>query len=140
MSRSVLCYATAAILAVLLVRQYHIRGGPYFQLAETTDDHVWVGENVTRDAILACRRAEPHLPPGAEVTVLIPSQNPNCDATIFLTAVGELPRQYVVGPGLIGTTAEDLPDYVIALRETLDHASYERLLSFPEGHLYAIRR
>ena len=135
MLRTVIISATAAILGVALMREYHRRGGPYFEIPATIEDHIWVGENLTRETILLCRRAAPLLPRGAEVTIMRPSQRPNYDATIYLTGVGLLPHQRVFVPD-----PDSRRQYVLALREPLDWNGYRLVAEFPEGRLYAYDR
>ena len=135
MLRSVIIYTSAAIFAIALMREYYRRGGPYFEIPQTIEDHVRVGENATREVILLCRRVAPLLPRGAEVTIVIPSQNPNFDATIYLIGVGMLPHQQVFVPDA------HLPrQYVLTIREPLDWKGYRLVAQFPEGRLYSYER
>ena len=133
--RTALIYATSAVLAAFLVGELIHRGGPFFLQPASVEAHAWPGENPTQDVIMLCRRAGVLMPRGATVTVIRPSQAPNFDATYFLAAVGNLPRHRVVAPRMDSAPA-DLPQYVIAVRGSLDDSRYEKLVDFPEGTLW----
>jgi len=130
--RRFLIYATAAILAVALVRQFYRLGGPYFDAPETIQDHVARQRYPSRDAIVMARRAALLIPRGATVTVLMPSQAPNYDPTLYFTATGLMPRHTVVQPGAN-------PRYIITVREPLDDPSYSVQNEFDEGKIYVKR-
>jgi len=130
--RRILIYAAAAILAVALVRQFYGLGGPYFDAPETIQDHVAEKTYPSRDAIVMARRAAMLIPRGATVTVLMPSQAPNYDPTLYFTATGLMPRHNVVQPGAN-------PQYIITVREPLDDPSYAVQNEFHEGKIYVKR-
>ena len=132
MTRKFLIYATAAILAVALVRQFYYLGGPYFVVPETIQDHVAKKRYPSRDAIVMARRAALLIPRGATVTVLLPSQAPNYDPTLYFTATGLMPRHRVVPPGA-------KPQYIITVQEPLDDPSYTVQNEFHEGTIYVKR-
>ncbi|HEX9130502.1 MAG TPA: hypothetical protein VF850_15160 [Gemmatimonadaceae bacterium] len=134
LARHALSSLVAVVLAFLLLKEFIHRGAP-LELPTTVESHTWVGENSTRDAVILCIRARRFIPRGATVTLVKPSQAPNYEATIFLTGVGNLPLHRVVAPRLTGDE-NDLPEYVIALREPLLHARYRKRADFPEGALY----
>jgi hypothetical protein len=123
------------MLIALQVIQLVRRGGPFFRFPDTVESHTQPGQNNTLDAIRLCNDAQLLLPRGATVTIVRPSQAPDYDATIFLTGVGYLPRQRVVAPRLDGPH-DDLPMYVLAVRELLSNPAYEQLATFPEGRVY----
>jgi hypothetical protein len=130
--RRILIYAAAAILAVALVRQFYKLGGPYFEAPETIQDHVAKETYPSRDAIVMARRAALLIPRGATVTVLLPSQAPNYDPTLYFTATGLMPRHSVVPPSAS-------PQYIITVREPLNDASYAVQNEFDEGKIYVKR-
>jgi hypothetical protein len=138
MARTIVTALTALVLAVALVREYRHRGGPYFEVPFTVESHTWVQQNDIRDVLALCKRARRFIPRGKTVTVVRPGQAPNYDATIYLAAVGNLPRQDVVAPRLDGDD-DKLPQYVIAVREPFNHPRYVRTADFPEGALYSRR-
>jgi hypothetical protein len=130
--------ATAVVLGVSLVREYRHRGGPYFELPLTIESHTWAAQNNIRDVLALCKRARRFIPRDKTVTALRPSQAPNFDATIYLAAVGNLPRQTVVAPRLDGDE-RDYPQYVLAVRDPFNHPRYMKVAEFSEGALYARR-
>jgi hypothetical protein len=134
LSRRIIVYAAAAVFAIALVRHFYKLGGPYFAAPETIQDHVAPTKFPSRDAIVMSRRAAPLLPRRATVTVLMPSQAPNHDSTLYLVAAGMMPHQTIVG-----TDLNARPQYVITVREPLDHPSYRLLHRFPEGSIYILR-
>lgn len=124
-------------MVLLLVREFHSRGGPYFEIPETIFDHVLRDAPLSRQVIVLARRVEPILPRGATLTVIAPELAPNYDPTHYLAATGFLPRHKVLHPQL--ADGEPWPDYVIALGAPLQHHGYALLREFPEGRLYARR-
>lgn len=136
--RSIVIYLCAAWMTLLLVREIHSVGGPYFEIPETIFDHVLHDVPLSRQAIVMARRAEPLMPRGSTLTVIEPAAAPNYDWTHYLTASGMLPRHRVVHPTL--AEGEHWPDFVIALGGPLQHSGYTLVREFPEGRLYAARR
>jgi len=136
--RRVVIYAAAIAFAAAIVHRFHWLGGPYFDVPDTIQDHVWPTRFRSADAIVLSRRAEPLLPRGARVTVLAPVEAPNFDQTHWLTGLGMLPRQRAVPPKFDDPRA--MPDYVIAIGDPFANPAYRRIASFPEGALYARRR
>lgn len=139
LARRVLVVAAAIVFIGATVRRFHFLGGPYFEIPETIQDHVWPTPFPSRDAIVLSRRAEPLLPRGATVTILLPSDAPNYDQTHWLTGLGMLPKQHAV-PQKLDLPPEQLPQFVITIHEPLEHPHYELMQSFPEGHLYRRKR
>ena len=128
----VLIHAAAAILAVALVRHFYYLGGPYFEAPQTIQDHVAKKRYPSRDAIVMARRAALLIPRGATVTVLLPSQAPNYDPTLYFTATGLMPRHTIVAPAA-------KPQYIITVQEPLDDPSYAVQNEFSEGKIYVKR-
>jgi hypothetical protein len=133
--RRVLVYTAAAIFTAAIVHRFHWLGGPYFEVPETIQDHVWPVQFPSRDAIVLSRRAEPLIPRGATVTILAPAEAPDYDQTHWLTGLGMLPRHHLL-PQKMDGPADTLPRYVIAIREPFNHAHYRQIARFPEGFLY----
>ncbi|HYI11075.1 MAG TPA: hypothetical protein VEK57_18605 [Thermoanaerobaculia bacterium] len=138
-TRLAVAIVATILLLVALVRHFHWLGGPYFELPKTVQDHVWPVPFASRDAILLSKRAAELLPRGATVTAFQPSTAPNIDVTHFLSAAGMMPHHRVLPPILDGKTGE-LPRYVLSVREELSHPSYALHSSWPEGHIYEVRR
>jgi hypothetical protein len=135
-ARRLLVYTAAAIFAAAMIHRFHWLGGPYFELfPPTIQDHVWPTPFLSRDAIVLSRRAEPLIPRGATVTILAPSEAPNYDQTHWLTGLGMLPRHHLMPQKLEGPP-EQLPRYVIAIHDPLNHPHYRQIARFPEGFLY----
>ena len=134
----VVIYAAALVFVAATIHRYRWLGGPYFAFPTTIQDHVWPARFASADAIVLCRRAEPLLPRGAEVTVLTPSEAPNYDQTHWMTGLGMLPRQHVV-PQKVDGPRETLPDWVIAVRGPFNHPEYRVVATFPEGFLYTLK-
>ena len=132
LGRRVILCAAAVVFAAATIHRFHWLGGPYFEIPDTIQDHVWPARFPSADAIVLCRRAEPLLPRGAKVTVLKPSEGPDYDQTHWLTALGMLPRQHAVAQKV----DELQPDYVIAIHEEFPHPNYEKVATFKEGFLY----
>lgn len=130
-----LACAAAIVFCAALVYRFHWLGGPYFTIPETIQDHVWPARFKSTDAIVLCRRAEPLLRRDATITLLAPSEAPNFDQTHWLTGLGLLIHQRVVPQKL-----ETKPEYVIAIRDPLDHPGYRLVATFPEGYLYELHR
>ncbi len=140
--RRILILTVSLAYVAAIVHRFHWLGGPYFDLfPETIQDHVWPSRFASVDAIVACREAAPLLPRGAEVTVIAPQEAPNYDPTLWLTGLGLLTRQRVVPPKFEGTTAETLPDYVVAVGpQQFPHPSYRRIAALSKGSLYEVKR
>ncbi|MEK6373263.1 MAG: hypothetical protein AABO58_11265 [Acidobacteriota bacterium] len=126
-------YVSSALMTFLLVQHLLSRGGPYFEIPETVQDHVLRGMPLSRQAIVMSRRAEPLLPRGVTVTVIAPALAPNYDATHYLTASGLLPHQHVLHPTFEGGRG---PEFVIALGSALENPAYHLVREFPEGRIY----
>lgn len=133
--RRVIVFTAATVFAAAMVHHFHWLGGPYFEIPETIQDHVWPERFLSADAIVVSRRAEPMIPRGATVTILAPSEAPHFDQTHWLTGLGTMPRHHLV-PQKIDGPPETLPRYVIALRGPLEHPHYKQVAQFPEGFLY----
>lgn len=132
--RRILIYTAAAILAAALVRHLYRLGGPYLAAPATIQDHVARVPYPSRDAIVMSRRAAELIPRGATVAVLMPSQAPNHDPTLGYTAVGLMPHHKIVPPDL-----DAQPQYVISVREPLDHPAYRLVAGYAEGKVYVRR-
>ncbi len=130
--RCVVIYVAALLFAAATIHRFHWLGGPYFELPDTIQDHVWPVRFPSADAIVLSRRAEPLLPRGATVTILKPSEAPDYDQTHWLTGLGMLPRQHPVAQKV----DETKPAYVIAIHEEFAHPAYEKIATFKEGFLY----
>ena len=139
LARRIVVFAATVAFVAALVQRLHWTGGPYFSLPDTIQDHVSPTRFRSADAIVLCRRAEPLLPRGAEVTILAPAEAPNYDQTHWFTGIGLLPHQHLVPQKLDGTTREQLPDYVITIGDPLEHPSYRLVTQFPEGALYTLK-
>ena len=141
-ARRIIILAASLVFIAAIIQRFHWLGGPYLDLfPETIQDHVWPSRFASADAIVACRKAAPLLPRGAEVTVIAPQEAPNYDPTLWLTGLGLLTRQRVVPPKFEGTTAETLPDYIVAVGpQQFPHQSYRQIAAFPEGRLYEVKR
>lgn len=133
--RRAVIYAAAVIFAAALVHRFQSLGGPYFEFPDTVQDHVAVVRWPSADAIVLSRNAAKILPRGATVTILQPSAAPNYDATHYLTGVGLMPHQRVVRPDL-----ETRPDYVLALRDPLEHPAYRLFKEIEGGRIYQVQR
>jgi hypothetical protein len=134
-ARRLVVYAAAVVFAAALVYRFRSLGGPYFEFPDTVQDHVAVVRWPSADAIVLSRSAARILPRGATVTILQPSAAPNYDTTHYLTGVGLMPHQRVVRPDLA-----TLPDYVLALRDPLEHPSYRLLREIEGGRIYQVQR
>src|SRR5687768_4208475 len=122
-TRLAVAIAATILLLAATVRHFHWLGGPYFELPETVQDHVWPVPFASRDAILLSRRAAELLPRGTTVTAFQPSTGPDYDVTHFLSAAGMMPHHRVVPPKLEDKSVE-LPRYVLCVREELQHPAY----------------
>ena len=124
-------------MTLLLVQSLYSRGGPYFEIPETVQDHLGLGVVLSRQAIVMSLRAAALMPRGASLTVIAPALAPNYDVTHYLTASGLLPFHRVLHPTL--AEGEHWPDFVIALGAPLEHRGYRLVREFPEGRLYQRR-
>jgi hypothetical protein len=132
-ARTAIVWVAAVIFAAALIHRFHRLGGPYFTMPETVQDHVAPAPYPSRDVILLARRAAEIVPRGATVTAIEPSQAPNYDVTLWLTAVGMMPRHRVVPP-------EAHPEYVLAVRTPFTNPSYHLITALPEGRIYEANR
>jgi len=96
-------------------------------------DHVAPSFYPSRDMILLSQRAADIVPRGATVTAIRPSEAPDYDVTLYLTASGTMPRHRVVPPLL---DANDRPQFVLAVREPLSNPHYRLFRELPEGRIY----
>ena len=133
--RALVVSIAAAIFGAATVRQFALLPGPYFEIPATIQDNVSHERYPSRDAILLSRRAARLLPRGATVTVLMPSQAPNYDLTLYFTAVGLMPHQSVVPPSVDAEGAA-APQYVLAVREPFEHPRYRLHSTHDEGRVY----
>lgn len=136
-------YVAAVLLAAALARRLITRGGPYFRSARTVVEHVGPGQHETRDALIVLPRAAKLIPPGSDVTCFRPIGGmENYDSANYLTAVGMLPRHHVLPPFTAGllTPRGQLVEYVIAIRDPLDHPAYVPIAEWPEGRVYRVQR
>ena len=136
--RTFVVYTCAVWMTWLVLREFRVLGGPYFEIPETIFDHVLTEVPLSRQSIVMARHAEPLMPEGSSLTVIAPALAPNFDPTHFLAASGRLPRHRVLHPTL--ADGEAWPDFVIALGAPLDHRGYILVREFPEGRLYAVQR
>jgi hypothetical protein len=135
--RTVIIYVAASVLAAALVHRYYQLGGPYFEFPKTVQDHVAPSFYPSRDVILLAAAAAELIPRGATVTAIQPSQAPDYDVTLYLTAAGMMPRHRVVPPAF---AAADLPQYVLAVREPFSNPRYRLFRQIPEGRIYEVMR
>jgi hypothetical protein len=139
-ARSIIVYAAALLFAVALVHRFIRLGGPYFEFPKTVQDHVAPVPYPSRDMILLAGRATRIIPRGATVTAIEPSQAPDYDPTLYLTAAGMMPRHRVIAPLLTPGDHAALPDYVLAVRLPLSHPAYHLFRTLPEGRIYEATR
>ena len=88
-----------------------------------------------RDVILLSRVAAEIIPSGAAVTAIQPSQGPDYDVSLYLTAAGLMPRHRVVAPDFDAAT---LPQFVLAVREPFSNPHYRLCRELPEGRIYEV--
>jgi hypothetical protein len=138
--RTVVTFVAAAVLAVVLVRRYHSLGGPYFEFPKTVQDHVAPTFYPSRDVILLASAAAEIIPRGATVTAIQPSQAPDYDVTLYLTAAGMMPRHRIVPQALTASDPAALPQYVLAVREPFTNPHYRLFREIPEGRIYEVVR
>jgi hypothetical protein len=138
--RTVVTFVAAAVLAVVLVRRYHSLGGPYFEFPKTVQDHVASTFYPSRDVILLASAAAEIIPRGATVTAIQPSQAPDYDVTLYLTAAGMMPRHRIVPQALTASDPAALPQYVLAVREPFTNPHYRLFREIPEGRIYEVVR
>ncbi len=136
--RPLIYFFITALTVALCVVQY-LRGGPYFARAETVFSHPRPGQIDGADAIVLCQRVVKMIPRGASVTCVRPIGGvTRSEYSNFLIAAGMLPRQNVVLPEYAGlaTPPEQACEYVIAIRDPLEHPRYALVAEWPEGRLY----
>ena len=138
--RTVVIFVAAAILAAVLIRRYHSLGGPYFEFPKTVQDHVAPTFYPSRDVILLAGAAAEIIPRGATVTAIQPSQAPDYDVTLYMTAAGMMPRHRIVPPALTASDPAALPQYVLAVREPFSNPHYRLFRQIPEGRIYEVVR
>ena len=132
-ARTAIIWIAAALFAAALIHRFYRLGGPYFTPPQTVQDHVAPVPYPSRDVILLARRAAEIVPRGATVTAIEPSQAPNHDVTLWLTAVGMMPRHRVVPP-------DAHPEYVLAVRTPFANPAYRLITALPEGRIYEASR
>lgn len=137
-ARAAVIYAAALVFAFALIHRFVQLGGPYVEIPRTVQDHVSREPYPSRDMILLAARAADVVPRGATVTAIEPSQAPNFDRTLYLTAAGMMPRHRVVPPVLVSDGGAALPQYVLAVRTPLDHPSYQLYRTLTEGRIYTL--
>jgi hypothetical protein len=93
-----------------------------------------------RDVILLARAAENIIPPGATVTAIQPSQAPDYDVSLYLTAAGLMPRHHAVAPDFDATNAAELTQFVLAVREPFSNSRYRLYRVLAEGRIYEVVR
>lgn len=116
--------------------------GPYLERPATVIDHVGPNRHEIADALTVLPIFASQIPHGATVACFKPVNGlPNEDIN-FLTAVGQLPRQQLVPAFTITiiTPPDDLPEYVVAIRERFDDQRYQVIAERPEGRLYRVIR
>jgi hypothetical protein len=138
--RTVVIFVAAAVLATALVRRFHSLGGPYFEFPKTVQDHVAPTFYPSRDVILLAGAAAEIIPRGATVTAIQPSQAPDYDVTLYMTAAGMMPRHRIVPPALTASDTAALPQYVLAVREPYPNPHYRLFRQIPEGRIYEVVR
>jgi hypothetical protein len=136
-ARAAIIYLAAALFAVALAHRFYRLGGPYFTFPKTVQDHVAPFVFPSRDVILLADRAKDIIPRGATVTALCPSEAPNYDVTLWMTAFGMMPRHRVVPPKV---EQEPLPQFVLAVREPFKNEKYQLMTELPEGWIYELKR
>ena len=132
-ARTVIIYAASVIFAAALMQRFYKLGGPYFRPPLTVQDHVAPTPYPSRDVILLAQRAAELIPRGATVTAIEPAQAPEYDVTLWLTAVGMMPRHRVVPPDF---AAGAPPRFVLAVREPFANPAYRLMSELPEGRIY----
>jgi hypothetical protein len=103
-------------------------------------DHVAPAPVAMRDVILLARAGTEFIPSGAEVTAIQPSQAPDYDVSLYLTAAGVMPRHRVVAPNFDVSTPAALPQFVLAVREPFPDSRYRLSRVLPEGRIYEVVR
>jgi hypothetical protein len=138
--RTVVTFVAAAMFAVALVRRYYSLGGPYFAFPKTVQDHVAPTFYPSRDMVLLAGAAAEIIPRGATVTAIQPSESPDYDVTLYLTAAGMMPRHRIVPPALTVSDPAALPQYVLAVRQPFTNTHYRLFREIPEGRIYEVVR
>lgn len=136
--RTAVTFIAAAVLAVALLRRYYSLGGPYFEFPKTVQDHVAPTFYPSRDVILLAGAAAEIIPRAATVTAIQPSQSPDYDVTLYMTAAGMMPRHRIVPPALTTSDPAGLPQYVLAVREPFSNPHYKLFRQIPEGRIYEV--
>ena len=91
-----------------------------------------------RDVILLARAAAEFIPSGASITAIQPSQAPDYDVSLYLTAAGVMPRHRVVAPDFDASDATKLPQFVLAVRDPFTDPRYRLDRALPEGRIYQV--
>lgn len=91
-----------------------------------------------RDVILLSRVAADLIPSGASVTAIQPSQAPDYDVSLYLTAAGVMPRYRVVAPDFDASDATTLPQFVLAVHDPFTDPRYHLDRALPEGRIYQV--
>jgi hypothetical protein len=134
--RTTIAWSAVVLLTAAWIRHYASLGGPYFTAPRTVQDHVWPEPFPSRDVILLAQRAARVLPRNVTVTAIQPSQAPNFDVTLFLTAAGMMPHQRVVPPKFEDRTVR--PQYVLTVRDEFANDAYRLVSAWPEGKVYEV--
>lgn len=90
------------------------------------------------DVILLARAAAAIIPRGATVTAIQPSQAPDYDVSLYLTAAGLMPQHRVVAQDFDAPNASGLPQFVLAVREPFSDPRYRLFRELPYGRIYKV--
>jgi hypothetical protein len=128
--------ALTILLAVALCIRIASRGGPYFERPSTITEHVGAMHGDFDDVLVLCRRAASRMPRGASVACFRPNGGDD-----YLIAVGQLPKQQVwpAYGAARDRKCDDVPAYVLAVREPFTHPCFVQIDEWPEGRLYRSR-
>jgi hypothetical protein len=101
------------------------------------EDHVAPAPVPRRDVILLARVAEKIIPRGATITAIQPSQAPDYDVSLYLTAAGLMPLHRAMTADF---EAQELPQFVLAVRDPFADPRYRLYRALPEGRIYQVVR